>query len=938
MTQRSLEAAIYSANAIKKDTRLVAIGVGNAISGDVTRNLRAISGPTLNNDYFTTASWDLLNTQLKNIASAATCQVPITITKLATDINGQNPTPDSGWTVSATPGNPSEGNANLTPAQTSQVTGSGTNAPGQATWVLAMTNEAATISLSVAEQETSKPNYAFDSGECVISHVDGTTTTLDMTGPTLTLSGLVVNDNVACTFTNRATPASLQVDKRWVINGSIYTHAEATSVLAQFGASASPVVSPLPSGATAAFGSVINGYPVGTNVTVNEELSLGMCTLVSKHFTTLTTNGPLPAGGTNVQLPAGKTTVTLTNTVVCGATLQLVKEVHNTHGGTANPSQWTLSAIKAGGSTNLIDVVSGTAAASRSVDPGTYVISETGSAAYDWTSLTCTNRGVPMTGPNLQTKSVTLAAGDRVVCTLGNSDKPLADLQVTKSVAGTMTRTYEWSVEKTAASKVVTVDPSTGKATVGYSVTATPSAPIDSGWALTGTITVTNPNTWQDVTATVIDQPSLGGDAQCTVLNGRSVIPKGGSVVFDYSCTFGSKPSYTGRNVATVNWDRPGGGPGVATAAADITAATWTTTVVNGTATITDDHHTFDPAWVAQASAGAQSKDYSIEWTVAEAGTCKDFDNTAALTGSNGFTTSDTERIKACRGADLSVTKNVVNSFDRSYLWDIVKEPKGDGFIADPATGEVSVTYDVTVTPTGHTDSNWAMNGEITVANPNDWQDVAATVTDEVSLGTGATCTVTGVKGDAAAVDADPARAGFQYTIPRSSSVVFTYACSFTGQPNYTGTNTAGVEWDRALAHTPTGSATKAVDVQESGWSQKPINDSVTVTDDHYTFEPAWVVNASDGEQKRTYTVKWVVEDAGKCASFDNTASLTGSDGLTDSSTATIDACRAADLTVTKTIEAELIRSYGWSVAKSAKGTSPTRSIPQPARSPSTTR
>ncbi|NHB84649.1 hypothetical protein G7085_08595 [Tessaracoccus sp. HDW20] len=34
------------------------------------------------------------------------------------------------------------------------------------------------------------------------------------------------------------------------------------------------------------------------------------------------------------------------------------------------------------------------------------------------------------------------------------------------------------------------------------------------------------------------------------------------------------------------------------------------------------------------------------------------------------------------------------------------------------------------------------MSGQITVANPNDWQDVPVTVTDTVDVGGGADCTV----------------------------------------------------------------------------------------------------------------------------------------------------------------------------------------------------
>ncbi|NHB84652.1 hypothetical protein G7085_08610 [Tessaracoccus sp. HDW20] len=183
----------------------------------------------------------------------------------------------------------------------------------------------------------------------------------------------------------------------------------------------------------------------------------------------------------------------------------------------------------------------------------------------------------------------------------------------------------------------------------------------------------------------------------------------------------------------------------------------------------------------------------------AAAGTCETVDNTAGIVQTGQSSSAD---VTVCSGADLTVDKNTVNSFDRSYMWTIEKTGPTGRLYADPVTGKVTAGYEVTVTPIGHTDSGWAMSGEITVTNPNLWQDVTATVSDEVSLGTGATCTVTGVTGDPAAVDADATAPGFQYVVPRDTTLVFGYSCTFAGQPDYTGSNTAVVTWDADAAHT----------------------------------------------------------------------------------------------------------------------------------------
>ena len=88
---RSVEAAIYSANAVKAmGTRVLAVGVGGGIT-EAGENLRAVSGPELNTDYFQTEDWGRLGTQLRAIAQSLTCQVPITVTKAVTNESGAKP-------------------------------------------------------------------------------------------------------------------------------------------------------------------------------------------------------------------------------------------------------------------------------------------------------------------------------------------------------------------------------------------------------------------------------------------------------------------------------------------------------------------------------------------------------------------------------------------------------------------------------------------------------------------------------------------------------------------------------------------------------------------------------------------------------------------------------------------------------------------------------
>jgi hypothetical protein len=90
--------------------------------------------------------------------------------------------------------------------------------------------------------------------------------------------------------------------------------------------------------------------------------------------------------------------------------LTLVKVVSNTHGGTALPSAWTLTAS---GPTPL----TGPGTVTGTVDPGTYVLGESsgpsGYTAGVWVCVGGTQVG----------SQVTIAEGETVVCTIINTDQ-----------------------------------------------------------------------------------------------------------------------------------------------------------------------------------------------------------------------------------------------------------------------------------------------------------------------------------------------------------------------------------------------------------------------------------------------------------------------------------------------------------------------------------
>ena len=96
------------------------------------------------------------------------------------------------------------------------------------------------------------------------------------------------------------------------------------------------------------------------------------------------------------------------------ATLTLVKKVINDDNGTAQPSDWTLTAV---GQTPMSGLGGTRAVRRERLDPGSYRLTEDGPGGYD-------NLGWSCDGGTLVGDVVTLADGDNVTCTLTNDDRP----------------------------------------------------------------------------------------------------------------------------------------------------------------------------------------------------------------------------------------------------------------------------------------------------------------------------------------------------------------------------------------------------------------------------------------------------------------------------------------------------------------------------------
>jgi hypothetical protein len=142
----------------------------------------------------------------------------------------------------------------------------------------------------------------------------------------------------------------------------------------------------------------------------------------------------------------------------------------------------------------------------------------------------------------------------------GQTVKVCRGADLTGSVTATpyFTRTYAWSLAKSVDKTLV--KQVGGSATFTYAVKTDETGFTDSAWATSGKITVTNPNNWESVTATVSDAVDNGGS--CLVgspaaATASVTVPASGSADVAYSCTWASAPSPTsGTDTATVTWDK----------------------------------------------------------------------------------------------------------------------------------------------------------------------------------------------------------------------------------------------------------------------------------------------------------------------------------------------------------------------------------------------
>lgn len=336
---RETENGIFSANAIKaKGTRLLALGVGAGVAG-AGDNLRSVSGPVTNSDYFQTADYAQVGSILRALA-LGNCLGSVTVVKQVVPPStppGQTTgaVPTGGFTFGATATN------GVTVAPPSGQTAAGT---GALNFALSFPGGVTTAPVTVTE--TQQPGYTLQqvngsNGTCVRTDTGATvaSTNVGALGFSVPAASAYA---VSCTVYDRAPnpPASVVVNKTWVVNGVSFPEgSQNQSLIAALTLNATPQPWDVPR----------TGFVQGNTVAINETTNISglpLCTLTSSRVTTAngaTISQPLPYSPT---LTGGANTYGITNTLTCNTRLRLTKQVI---GGTAPPSSWTLTALAPAG-------------------------------------------------------------------------------------------------------------------------------------------------------------------------------------------------------------------------------------------------------------------------------------------------------------------------------------------------------------------------------------------------------------------------------------------------------------------------------------------------------------------------------------------------------------------------------------------------------------
>ncbi|TCJ29844.1 prealbumin-like fold domain-containing protein [Nocardioides jejuensis] len=278
----------------------------------------------------------------------------------------------------------------------------------------------ATVKVGTYDLSESGP-VGYDPSEAGWSCTDQNQDPVTVTADAVTLA---LAQHVTCTITNVAVPATVEVDKYWVVNGGEPMIDGTQPAHLQLGAQLTV------NGDNQDWNTVIGGFLRGAPVSVDEDVTIGNRLCRETGASVVEING----SSANEDLPFGTTVLggtnhyTVTNEVTCDAGLTLVKVVDN---GDASASAWSLSATRVDGSSLAFS--SGNTPVAGTV---------TADAAYTLSENDADSRYVQV-GPwdctqyaSLAGDDVSVAAGRTATCTVHNATGELTLVKVVENPNG----------------------------------------------------------------------------------------------------------------------------------------------------------------------------------------------------------------------------------------------------------------------------------------------------------------------------------------------------------------------------------------------------------------------------------------------------------------------------------------------------------------------
>jgi hypothetical protein len=431
------------------------------------------------------------------------------------------------------------------------------------------------------------------------------------------------------------------------------------------------------------------------------------------------------------------------------------------------------------------------------------------------------------------------------------------ELVVSKDASTTFTRTYTWTITKE-------VNPTSHTGFAGdsfssdYTVTVDRSQQ-DSDWAVSGNITIYNPDPTNSATITGVSDDVSGVNA-----------PVNCGVTFPYLLAAG------GTLACTYSTALPDGSNRINTATATTSGAvggdSGTADVIFGAPTTVNGYEMVNVTDSVQGDLGPASGDDPVSFNYDRDFSCSTnpSDYTDGVDTDTYPNTATIEETDQSDDASVTVTcyapvvsKTAETTYTRTWDWNIVKD--GDQTSLTLSTGQsFLVNYTVEVSASD-TDSDWMVSGIITVENPHPDDDMTVSVADSLA---------------GAIINCGDGDGDTELVVPAGGSATCSYSAGVGGAVDGTNTATATlneIDFSGSEDYTfgdPTTEIDECVDVTDD---QYGALGTVCADESPKTFEYTLDIGPYDtcGEYDFVNVASFTTNDTGATGSDDHTVNVT---------------------------------------------------------------